>query len=654
MAIEIDKVFTIDSASDLEIYNNEKSFRVFAGPGAGKTYLLIENIKILVEKSIKLKKSGRKILCITYTNAAADEIIKRLGIYNQHVYVSTIHSFLYDAVLKNNRVQLKYQIKKKYGIEISESVNLKPRIEGMNLLATCRKENLHEHLVSEGMEPTKVEGISKAKIGKCIWDIEKLNSYPFNADKIVKLYRDPMFSEEEVNMIKLSILEVAQELDFDEILYWGYMLIKEYKHIKYALRYRFPYVFVDEYQDTNPIQNAALKLFADDKDVVWGVIGDLIQSIYAFQGATYQEFENFQTTDIHIDYKIDGNRRSTDNIIKFCSYFREKDPIIPKQACVKNTGSNSKVKIILHSGPEEPNSLFEIDDDTAILCRSAVEVFAFTNIETDQKKALKKIADTYQYAFGYDMVNLIEQGREDWLKLCKLIVGVKQAKENNSLASIISSCRGILDIEKITKKSNEQGLYYKKLISFIKKINEITNTTTIADIEVNINTWLSETGMMLRDDFAILREGEDYFNKDIHPNIRLLTYETIRRMIEEVYSPNSKIMTIHKAKGLEFKKVIVGIEPFSRNEKYINKGQILKSPHVLAPSSDGGENKFEIAEYTRVIYVGISRAINELSLYIKLKPIEKSQFRSDFENSLRTYMNVNDISDPFYEFVDIE
>lgn len=653
MAIELEHVRTIDSSSDLKIYENEGPFRVFAGPGAGKTYLLIENIKKIVEESSKIKKGGRKILCITYTNAAADEVKKRLGNYIQYVYVSTIHSFLYDSVLKYNHVQLKYQIKNRYGIEVSSKVTLKPRIEGMNLLATCKKVDLQEYLVSFGMEKAKVEALSKTKIGKCIWDIESINNYPFNENTAVPLATASIFNDDEVKIVKSAILEIAQELDFDEILYWGYALIKEYKHIRYYLRYRFPYVFVDEYQDTNPIQNATLKLFADDPNVVWGVIGDLIQSIYAFQGATYQEFENFQTTVKQIDYKIEDNRRSTENIIRFCSYFRQKDTIIPKQECVKNTSTNKIVKIVLHTGTEEPNTLFDIDDETAILCRGAAEVFSFTKIESGQKKALKSIANTYQYVFGYDMENAIEKGREDWLKLCKFIVSLKKAVDQKSLASIMSACNGILDIEKITKKSINQGMYYKKLITFIERIISINDVTLFEYIETNINHWLAETDMMIIDEFSIPREDDDYFNKQIHPNVRLLTYDTMKKMIEDVYSPDSKIMTIHKSKGLEFKKVIVGIEPFSRREKFIDKLDTLVNPVVIKSDVKMGSNESKTSEYTRLIYVGLSRAINELSLYIRIRPHERDKFKGDFDKSIKSYMSSNMISEPFYEFIDV-
>ena len=73
----------ITSQDDLKIYNDDNNFRIFAGPGAGKTHLVIENIKLIIKNSKKLKfNNQRKILCITYTNAAVDEIIRRFGSFS--------------------------------------------------------------------------------------------------------------------------------------------------------------------------------------------------------------------------------------------------------------------------------------------------------------------------------------------------------------------------------------------------------------------------------------------------------------------------------------------------------------------------------------------------------------------------------------------
>ena len=94
-------VESITSDQLIKVYEDKFNFKVYAGPGAGKTYFLVQNIKDIIEHSKKLKNDpSRKILCITYTNAAVDEIKQRLGEYNKYVSVSTIHAFLYEYVKK--------------------------------------------------------------------------------------------------------------------------------------------------------------------------------------------------------------------------------------------------------------------------------------------------------------------------------------------------------------------------------------------------------------------------------------------------------------------------------------------------------------------------------------------------------------------------
>lgn len=88
----------MDIQSD-ELISIEDNFRVSAGPGAGKTFWLVNHIKNVLYNSKRLMKT-RKIACITYTNIAVEAINKRLGNYSDQVEVSTIHSFLYNNVIK--------------------------------------------------------------------------------------------------------------------------------------------------------------------------------------------------------------------------------------------------------------------------------------------------------------------------------------------------------------------------------------------------------------------------------------------------------------------------------------------------------------------------------------------------------------------------
>ena len=93
----------------------ENNFKVCAGPGAGKTYWLINHIKNILCNSKRLQKN-RKIACITYTNVAVKTINERLGSYSKQVEVSTIHSFLYFNLLK----PYVYSIANEYGLNFRE------------------------------------------------------------------------------------------------------------------------------------------------------------------------------------------------------------------------------------------------------------------------------------------------------------------------------------------------------------------------------------------------------------------------------------------------------------------------------------------------------------------------------------------------------
>ena len=92
--------------SDTEISDIERHFRVFAGPGAGKTHWLIKHVKNVVKRSKRLGLT-RKIACITYTNSGVDEIQGRLKQSAERVEVATIHSFLYMNVVKPYGLLLK-------------------------------------------------------------------------------------------------------------------------------------------------------------------------------------------------------------------------------------------------------------------------------------------------------------------------------------------------------------------------------------------------------------------------------------------------------------------------------------------------------------------------------------------------------------------
>jgi len=637
---------SITSDDDLRIYENETPFKIYAGPGAGKTHLLIENIKAIIMNSPKIKNKKRKILCITYTNAGADEIKRRLGKYGQYAYVSTIHSFLYDMVIKSNQKQLKHLIKEKYDIDLGERIKFQPRAEGFPLLANTKKEDLIEFLISQTDNKDKQAAfaeLSKKTMENVILDISAINAYPFN-ECPVNIKHNTKMTDCDAKIIKQAIWQIGKVLDFDEILYFSYLLLKNYRYIVFMLQSQFPYIFIDEFQDTNPIQNKIIKTFADVNSCTMGVVGDIVQSIYKFQGATYKEFEQFDTSSRHkVEYVITGNRRSSKNIVNFISYLRKNDANLERQECTVNITPTAKVKLILRQD-NNADLLPLIPNDAVILCRADANKFRYIrNVDNLQAEVLQKVSDKYKYVYGRELSTEIDKNRTEWIRLCNFVVSIKDTLNTHNLGNALNICSKVLDVEQIYKESEEQGHTLNKFILFINKFNGILDTSTFAEIRSNINTWLTDLGL----NYAPFEFPEIIDDDDVLLKVDTLQYKTIYAMIKDIFSATSKVMTIHKAKGLEFEKVFVDTEPFStEKKKEINTYGILLNPQVFSDEAD----KDDLHEFTRVLYVAASRAENELLFLVECpKNMTSAQAKTNIETSLNTYMSANGITEPFYE-----
>ena len=92
--------YEINSGDILDLENINSNKKIYAGPGAGKTYFLVNNIKDMFKKETKIYKSeSKKILCITYTNSAVEEIKNRLEGYENNIEICTIHSFIIKYII---------------------------------------------------------------------------------------------------------------------------------------------------------------------------------------------------------------------------------------------------------------------------------------------------------------------------------------------------------------------------------------------------------------------------------------------------------------------------------------------------------------------------------------------------------------------------
>lgn len=321
---------TITSESVIKAIDDE--FRISAGPGAGKTHWLISHISNVVSNSTRLGNFG-KVACITYTNIAADTINSRLGNSSQHTEVSTLHSFLYRHIIKPYASFLpsEYELSfEKIDGHDDHYVSLK-RINDWLSNHKSKAKFKHPYTINQLQKLKNNQDALSNWIRTIYWSMEQGSNLELKCKS-----KEAYYSESgKRKYISNRIIDALSEdlitykkifwrkgiLHHDDILYFSYKLIEENPFILTVIKSKFPYIFIDEFQDTNPIQS---KIISKLKEigVTVGVIGDKAQSIYGFQGATPNDFDNF-ISPITTQYTISQNRRSTSSIIDVLNYIRE-------------------------------------------------------------------------------------------------------------------------------------------------------------------------------------------------------------------------------------------------------------------------------------------------------------------------------------------
>lgn len=347
--------------------DGKRSLIFNAGAGAGKTYALVECLKYVCrEKEKILKYHNQKAICITYTNVAANEIKNRLG-NTELILVSTIHERLWEIIkeyqeelvmihldnLKEQVEKLQYEVEKNV---VYSSLTEDQKCEMSELLVEKQKEffsiynlNAKEFRNQFGyLFPTfnakigNVKEFSKTcskiiRLGKyrqCIWAIE-------NAEKgYTTVKYDARSNRDYLHYMKIS---------HDTLLMYSKQIICKYDELKRFIVDKYPYFFVDEYQDTSELVVSILTEIVNysneiNHPVFVGYFGDSVQNIYDTGiGVKIEEYcKEYQ----HIN-KI-YNRRSCNEIIMLANKIRNDDI---EQQSVYQDASGGSVKVF--SGKEE-------------------------------------------------------------------------------------------------------------------------------------------------------------------------------------------------------------------------------------------------------------------------------------------------------------
>jgi len=277
----------------------EHHFRIAAGPGAGKTHWLTEHIRNTLYKSERMA-TTRKIACITYTNIAVETILKRLGTSVTRVEVSTIHSFLYKNLIK----PYVFLVADEYGLDVSKIDGHDDTIlSNFGFLSDWKAKTSQVYLRDDKEIAKAFRAIQWKFKNKEELEAKPSRAYSVNGTNI----------KTSSYMIYKKMTWEKGIIHHDDVLFFSYQIINKHPFVLEVLRARFPYIFIDEFQDSSPIQ---VKIFQaiGEKESIIGIIGDTAQSIYKFQGADPSEFKKIKLKGI-IDYVMEDNRRSTNEII---------------------------------------------------------------------------------------------------------------------------------------------------------------------------------------------------------------------------------------------------------------------------------------------------------------------------------------------------
>ena len=610
----------LNEAQRSAVENYDGASLVIAGAGSGKTRVLTYRIAHL----LKLGAKPWSVLALTFTNKAAREMKDRIAAIvganvAKYLWMGTFHS-IFARILRTEAESIGYPSNFTiYDAADSKSL-IKTIIKDMKLDDKTYKPNV----VASRISSAKNNLISPAAYANFpeIYEYDQSIRMPF-IGSIYKEYAKRCF--------------LAGAMDFDDLLMKTNILFRDNPKILEKYQLQFDYVLVDEYQDTNHAQYLIIKRLAEKHHNIC-VVGDDAQSIYSFRGARIENILNFQKDyPEHKVFKLEQNYRSTQTIVNAANSIIAKNKRqIPKNVfSKKEKGNLIKVSSALTDNEEGfivANQISELRmrnhykfEDFAILYRTNAQSRIF-------EEALRKRNIPYKIFGGLSFYQRKEI--KDLLAYFRFVIN---PKDNEAFKRIVNyPARGIGDTttSKLEQAASQYELSIAEVISDKREENPAQlNKGTVAKLDefnalINVfrekvktadayelatdvatNTGLlkdlyrdqTPEGLSRFENIQELLNGIQEFTLSAKEEGREVMLENYMEDVALLTDQDSEkpedfdkvsMMTVHMAKGLEFKNVfIVGLE------------------ENLFPSNQTGAKTIEeFEEERRLFYVAVTRA----------------------------------------------
>ena len=315
---------------------------VVAGPGSGKTRVIVERIIHLIGQGLK----PSEILCLTFSEKAAEEMKERLEKITDvsDMHISTFHSFCYD-VLGDNVLDS--------GIGIGSGIMSRSSalVWALKNIDTFGFEHIELGNNTVNVIEALIDGISTFK-DELITPEELSDYLEKKFKKQVELVEDVEqydYLQKLTDLLKIYIkhqdyLKKSKLIDFDEMITSTIALFEKKPNVLSRYHNKFKYLLVDEFQDNNFAQLNLVKLLSPEGNIT--VVGDDDQSIYRFQGAYVANFQHFRDSFDNVTLRfLSENYRSSQNIVNLASQLLENVPERQKKQLFTNNEQGQKTVI---------------------------------------------------------------------------------------------------------------------------------------------------------------------------------------------------------------------------------------------------------------------------------------------------------------------
>lgn len=600
------------------VTHGEGPLMIIAGAGSGKTRVLTLRIAHLIENGV----DPFRILSLTFTNKAAgemrDRIEKVVGFEARNIWMGTFHA-VFAKIL---RIEARY-------LGYTPDFSIYDTDDSKSLIKSIVKElNLDDKTYKPNVVFNRISGAKNNLISADDYLANKLFRADDEAAKLPEIGR--LYKAYTTRCFQ------ANAMDFDDLLYNTNVLFRDFPEVLNKYQHKFQYVLVDEFQDTNVAQYLITrKLAAVHRNIA--VVGDDAQSIYAFRGANIQNILNFEKDFPEVKVvKLEQNYRSTQTIVNAANSVIARNKAQLKKnvftaneeggliEVVKASSDNEEGRLIASAIFEEKVNKGLRNTDFAILYRTNAQSRSF-------EEALRRQNIKYRIIGGLSFYQRKEI--KDLLAYLRFVVNQSDEEAFKRIINLPKRGIGDTTVAKIAVTAAENQVPVWEVVSNITKYISGRATLPIESFAILIKSFkllieegkdaytvaahVAKTSGILKElyedktveglsryenvqellnaikEFVDNAENED---KTISSFLQTVSLLTNADESDDGDTDRVTLMTIHGAKGLEFKNVyVVGLE------------------EGLFPSQMMLEKREDLEEERRLFYVAITRAESKLT-----------------------------------------